>query len=556
MNEKENKELEKEEKDISEKKSDKKAENESKAENNENSDSKDQKNKKDKKPAKELSPEKAAKKAEKKDRRALKARAFKRGWFSAALVAFFIAAVILLNLIASTLVDKVPSLVIDTTGSDNFGLSEQTLNYISNLKDDIKITVLAEEKDYKEGGEYFIQADSMLNDYANKSDKITIEFVDLSSNPTIVSEYPDESLSQYNIIVKSDKGYKYITQQDYFDVQIDYNTYQQYIAGSKIEEAVTSAILNVTLDEKPKVTFISDINDNDYSAFKSHLENNGFETEEVSPAVGKIPEDTKILVLYTPVTDLDSSYVDTIADFLNNDGNLGKELLYFPSEKLADLPNIDSLLEEWGVSVEKGYAIENDTNYMGQLTMGVYLFATNYTDQTYTANMKNSALPFCVIGGYANPINILDDSKAVSLFTLSDQSEVMYTVESADQPQYVESPNVVLGAAATKKDDNGTSDDTSDDKSSNIIVIGSSVAASKTLLESSVYGNSSYFTSMLNILCDRENVGVSIEPVSLESDALGITTAKIRILSTIFVFIIPVAVLVTGIVIFVKRRNL
>ena len=541
----------------------KKKKQEKSSEENDKSDKKDKDDKggkKEKKPKKEkeIDPVKAEKKAAKKSRRELKARAFRRGWFSVALVAFFLAAVILLNLIASTLVDKIPALVIDTSGSDNFELTEDTLDYLPTLKDDIEIIVLSDEKDFKDGGEYFVQANTLFHEYENNSDKITLKYVDLTSNPTFVSSYPDESLSACNIIVKSDKGYKYITQQDYLDVQMDYNSYQYYIAGSKVEEAVTSAILNVTLEDKPKVTFISDINDYDYSAFKTLLDNNGFETEEVSPAVNSIPEDTEILVLYTPSSDLDSKFVDTISDFLNNDGNYGKELLYVPSEKFPEQPNIDSLLEEWGMSVEKGYAYENDTNYMGMVSYNVYLYITQYSNTAYTANMKNSALPFCVIEGYAVPVNILDEENASSLFTLSDQSQVVYRVESSDEPEYKDSPNLALGAVSTKGEDSSSddSDGDSNSKSSHIAVIGSSVALSDTLLSSNSYGNSSYIISLLNTLIDRENVGVTIESKSLDSEELGITTAQIRVLSVIFIIIIPLAVLITGIVIFIKRRNM
>ena len=541
----------------------KKKKQEKSSEENDKSDKKDKDDKggkKEKKPKKEkeIDPVKAEKKAAKKSRRELKARAFRRGWFSVALVAFFLAAVILLNLIASTLVDKIPALVIDTSGSDNFELTEDTLDYLPTLKDDIEIIVLSDEKDFKDGGEYFVQANTLFHEYENNSDKITLKYVDLTSNPTFVSSYPDESLSACNIIVKSDKGYKYITQQDYLDVQMDYNSYQYYIAGSKVEEAVTSAILNVTLEDKPKVTFISDINDYDYSAFKTLLDNNGFETEEVSPAVNSIPEDTEILVLYTPSSDLDSKFVDTISDFLNNDGNYGKELLYVPSEKFPEQPNIDSLLEEWGMSVEKGYAYENDTNYMGMVSYNVYLYITQYSNTAYTANMKNSALPFCVIEGYAVPVNILDEENASSLFTLSDQSQVVYRVESSDEPEYKDSPNLALGAVSTKGEDSSSddSDGDSNSKSSHIAVIGSSVALSDTLLSSNSYGNSSYIISLINTLIDRENVGVTIESKSLDSEELGITTAQIRVLSVIFIIIIPLAVLITGIVIFIKRRNM
>ena len=100
---------------------------------------------------------KSAKKEARKSRRALKERAFKRGWFSVFLVVLFIAAVIIVNIIAATLNEKIPALTFDTTGTESFELTQDTLDYLANLKEDITIIVLGEEKDFKNGGEYYIQ---------------------------------------------------------------------------------------------------------------------------------------------------------------------------------------------------------------------------------------------------------------------------------------------------------------------------------------------------------------------------------------------------------------
>ncbi len=523
---------------------------------------------KEKKPKKEktISPEKAEKKAQRKSRRSLKARAFKRGWFSIALVALFIAAVIIVNLLATTLVERVPALVADTTGSGSFDLTDETLDYLSKLGQDIRIIVLADEKTYREGGEYYIQSDSLLHKYKDNSDHISLEFLDLASNPTFTSQYPDEQLAQYGIIVQGENDYKYLSTMDYFDVQIDYTSYSYYIAGCKVEEAVTSAILNVTLDRKPKVSFISGISSEDYSAFKTFLDNNGFETEELSPAIDDISADTEILVLYAPNVDLDASYVDKISAYLNNDGEYGKQLLYLPSASLAPMPNIDSLLEQWGLQVENGYAVENDMSKISQITYGVYLFASEYTDTTYTEKMKNSDLPFCVFYGngvYTHPVKITDENNAKSLFKLSDQSTVVYPAETGDsaEPKEESMPGLAVGAIATKGStksdtDSDTDSDSTATNDSNIIVIGSNYVVTESFLASNMYGNASYMLSMLNTLVGRDNVGVSIETQSLQSETLSITSAQLGVFTVLFAVAIPLCVLIAGIVIFVKRRNM
>ncbi len=524
---------------------------------------KDEKAKEPKKPRKELTEEQKEKKARREARRALKARAFRRGWFSIALVAFFIAAVILVNLIANTLVEKVPALVADTTGSGSFELTDETIDYLDKLNEDIELIVLCDEKTYREGGEYYIQSDALLHDYADKSDHIKLSFSDLASNPTFTSKYPDEQLAQYGIIVQGQNDYKYLPTTEYFDVQIDYQSYSYYIAGCKLEQAVTSAILNVTLDTKPKVSFISGITNEDYSAFVKFLSDNGFETDEISPAIDDIPDDTEVLVLYAPNIDLDSAYVDKIANYLTNGGNYGKQLLYLPSASLAETPNIDSLLEEWGLEVKNGYAVENDMTKVSQITYGMYLFASEYTDSTYTAKMKNSELPFCVLHGngvYTRAIGILDDNKAQSLMKLSEQSSIIYPPETDDNAEPVEetTPEAAVGAIASQGEakTEDSSDSSEESKESHIVVIGSNYAVTESFLSSNIYGNAQYMSALLNTLVGRDNVGVQIETQSLKAETLNISSVQLGVFTVLFVIVLPLVILITGIVIFVKRRNM
>lgn len=521
-----------------------------------------------KKPEKKVDPKKAEKKAAKQARHSLKARAFKRGWFSIALVVLCIAAVIIVNMIASALVSRVPALNFDTTGEESFSLTDDTVDFVSQLEQDITIYVLASEKDYKDGGEYFIQANTLLHAYENASDKIKLQYVDLSTNPTFTEKYPEEDLNTYNIIVQGENSYKYLLETDLFEYDEEYLYYygSYVVNGSNVEEAITSAILNVTLEDKPKVTFISDVTEEDYSAFKTLLDNNGFETAEVSPTVGTIPEDTSIVVLYAPTTDLDSEFVSSLNDFLLNNGNYGKQLLYFPTYKLMSLPNIDSLLEEWGLAVEQSYAVEQDPNYMANYYNYYVLFAAQYADTTYTANMSNSNLPVCFIQGSTRVVDILDSQSASALLTLTEQGQAAYadSTETADSPEavYEDAPNAAVAAIATKSVVTASDTDTDSDsgateeKKSNIIVIASSGAVSSSSLSRNTYGNSSYMLSLLNTVTGRGDVGIAIESKTMGGTELGITSSQLYALGTVFIAIIPVIILIAGIVVFVKRKNM
>ena len=88
---------------------------------------------------------------------------------------------------------------------------------------------------------------------------------------------------------------------------------------------------------------------------------------------------------------------------------------------------------------------------------------------------------------------------------------------------------------------------------SNVIVCSSAQAFSQSILSNTSIANAEYWTVMLNQITQREDA-VSIEAKSLAGNALTITTGAARIWSILLCIVIPVLVLVTGIVVYLKRR--
>ena len=198
---------------------------------------------------------------------------------------------------------------------------------------------------------------------------------------------------------------------------------------------------------------------------------------------------------------------------------------------------------------------------VSQVTYGMYLFASDYADTTYTEKMKNSELPFCVLYGngiYTRAISILDESKAKALMDLSEQSSILYPAETGDNAEPVEqpTPDTIVGAIATQGGDKTEDPNNSDEsESSNIVVIGSNYAVTDSFLSSNMYGNAQYMSALLNTLVGRDNVGVQIESQSLKADTLNITSVQLGVFTVLFVVVLPLAILITGIIIFVRRRN-
>ena len=78
---------------------------------------------------------------------------------------------------------------------------------------------------------------------------------------------------------------------------------------------------------------------------------------------------------------------------------------------------------------------------------------------------------------------------------------------------------------------------------------------SEDYLSATSLNNSQYFVNMLNVMLDRENVGIIIESKSLESKELGINAVQANLLGVIFTVVVPLLVLSLGIAVFIKRKN-
>ena len=75
-------------------------------------------------------------------------RKLKYGSFATALTALFIAAIVLVNIVATMLFDRFP-ITLDLTSGSIYTASEETIEYISGIISPVSITVLSTEDEYR-----------------------------------------------------------------------------------------------------------------------------------------------------------------------------------------------------------------------------------------------------------------------------------------------------------------------------------------------------------------------------------------------------------------------
>lgn len=484
----------------------------------------------------------------------LKSKKARHGSLAVVIVAVVIAIVIVLNVVCGLLVDRFPDLKIDFTANKSFALQDDTIDYVSHLKKDVTLYVLMPEDEMENQGTYFVQAKNLLDKIkSNSNGKISIEYVDLTENPSFSSNYPNidwnsEDSYKYFLLVECGNQYKALTVEDCFEYDEEaYNYYGQYqFTGTTIEQAVVTALLNVTTDDKVVVDMIKGNNEQDYSAIKTLLETNAYEVNEVSLLTQEIDDKAEFIVLFAPSVDLDENAAEKISQWLDNDGNYGRTLIYVPSANKVDTPNIDALLDEWGMQVNGGYVFESNSDYLISGSTP-FAFITDYTDY-YKKNLKNPNIP--VVVSESHDIIIKDSEMAHALLTTSDKAGVQpYDVdENWDYKDAITGEPLNIAAEGVKTNN--------DEKSSRVMVFGSYMMFDKTVMSFNSYNNSAYFMNIVNTIADKDDSGITIETKSLESTELGVTDVTTQnIMIAIFVFILPAAILAAGLVMWLRRRN-
>ncbi len=481
-----------------------------------------------------------------------RSRKFKRGAIAVFLTILFIAVIVSLNIAAGFLTERFPSLSYDMTKNKSYMLQNDTVEYIRELNDEITIYVLQKENEFEANGDYYVQANKLLKNMAKASEKISLEYIDLKSNPGFSSNYPEVDWSSSPLmLIESKDQYRKLNAEDLFDYNQAYlDYYGTYVVESQhIEQAVLTAILNVITEDKVKVTVLEGQGEEDSSSLQKLLLNNAYEIEKVSLLTGSIDEESKFVIIFDPDKDIDKDVYKTLSDWLYNDGKYGHTLIYIPNDmkKTSEFENLNALIGEWGMKITEGYTYETKTAYMTNSQNPNLISVFDYKNDTYTSGLKNLSIP--VLLYFTMPIEITDEEFASALLTTSDEAVVMPLGASDDWKPNNEEAKTLNGAVlATKSNDEGYS--------SNVLVIGSYDAFSEGALSSNSVNNAQYFLNIFNKIADKDNVGISIEGKDLDSKELGITNASLALtLKIIFIYIIPIFILLIGFIIWIRKKN-
>lgn len=472
---------------------------------------------------------------------------FKHGTLATIITVIVIAAVVLLNVVATLLLERYP-LTIDLTADKRFTLTEESQVFVSDLKTDITMKVCVAEEVLKGEGVWYKQVYEILKNYTKYGDKVKLDFVDLSRTPTFAQNYPQYSLALGDVIVESNLRSKKISIND----MIKYNQteYNDVVYSSEAEQVITSALMYVVDDNPTKVSMLTGLDNVDVKNYADLLTHNNYEIVEQNLLSEDIAEDADIILMGAPSTDISAEDAQKLETFLDNNGEFNKSLIFVADYEKPVGPVLKNFLADWGLEV--GAGVIGETNQQNSIN-NVFTILTNVVDEEVNGTLKNASLP--TITKFANPINLLfetDGNRKTSSILSTSESTCIVPLD-ADQnfdlsAQETSSHSVIAKSIRTKYINKET-------KVSTVIAIGSKDMLTTNYLQNAAFSNGDLGVVIANQLTHKEDA-ITMLPVQFADKTITITQDQVKVYRNIFMIAVPILLIGLGIFIFARRRHL
>lgn len=479
-----------------------------------------------------------------------KSRKFKYGSLATALTAIFIVVVIAFNMVLSVLSDTY-AWSFDLTSTDLYSMSDNSKQVVNSLEDgiEIKITIFYPEQEYPEiFGE-------TIKRFSNLSDKISYKYIDPEKNPGELDQYTqDENGQQYTVepgavVVECGKRMRVFNLADYATVDEETGAVTIYL-----EERLLAGVLYVSKEQAPIVYLVGGHGESGAEALASIMVQNGAQVEEIQLTNENytFSAHSKVMIICNPQKDFSETEIRKIEDFLNNDNNFGRNLMYFSSADAPKLPNIEKLIESWGIRMNDEIIHDDKNGYLKNTD----IFAAAFTSE----EILNSST---IVSSDANPRVALTRSLDL-LFEEHDLYKTQKLITSSDIA-YARKPGTVVDEIGQQEGEkNGVYTLAAlamKYKYVNNLPVQSYmfVSGSTQMLEAThlnYTGNAELLMKLYKIMVDEQDDTIVAAQKYMSSKTANVTAPQMNTMAIIVLAIIPVIFLILGLIVYIRRRFL
>lgn len=463
----------------------------------------------------------------------------KKGMMTVGLTAIAVAIFIIVNLIIGQLPSS--ALQIDISDQQIYSVSQEAKDYLSTLNTDINVILITSNDSSDQRVQKFIY------NYAAASDHINVTTIDPVANPSVLDKYGCEA--ETVVVENAETGtFATIPFKGYASgnfINTTYNSsYQETESTFDGDGQMTSAINYVTSNTSYTAYALTGhgektISDTALAALKKNSLTVSDTSLNLLMTDGGIPDDCSTIICYNPTSDLEPDELTMLETYLQGGGNL----VIFTNS--ADLPNFNTLMTEYGISLQQGY-VGDYQNYYAQ-----YASYYGYTCIKPSVSTSSPITKDYVSGEAmmiaAHAIDLVDPARdtitTTGFLTTSTNGYLAVDESSA-------SPGTYTVAASATEDVTNTEGAT---VTSSLVVYGSTSFIDNSVLTTfpnmtnlNIFVNSATFT-----LANLTNVTIAAKSLEATLNTASGTT----LWGVIFIGVIPVGILVGGLVHWLNRRK-
>ena len=462
-----------------------------------------------------------------------------KGTTTVILVALIIAAYFGINWLAGEI--KVEDL--DFSPEKLYSISDETRKRIQALDEEITIQLINMEQ--------YVYVTEYADKYENASKKITVEKIDnLTERVDLQTKYNIDSTGSL-IVIKNGEREKTLALTDLYT----------YISSQKAvnitEEAITNAIIEVTIEDKPHIYVLSGKTyyqpETTLGIIANQLMDESNEIQLLDLLTkGEIPADCDCLIITTLAQDLSELEKNKILEYINNGGKI--LMLTSQGNLDFDTPNLDQVLAQYGITLDFGVIFEQDSSKKLYDTPNMILADVN---ASFMSNLNKALEIFVVSPGkisFADEAKLKELGVVYEVMASTSEKSFVRTKFDAESNSRTDSDSQeganVISALLTKT--------ISEDKTSELIIYTDETFITPIELASGIgymgklYNNEDVVMNSISYLTDREET-ITIRN-TYETETYTVTDQEDAIVKTI-IFIVPIFVMGAGIVVWAIRRR-
>lgn len=525
----------------------------------------------------EPSPKNKKEKTKKGGKNPFRSKRLKHGSLSVAFTVIFVAAIVLINVIFNLALDRF-DVKADMTDNAIFTMGGEIGSFTAEDKSTVHFYFTSSEDTLENAGDtIYKQTVELVRQITAANPNYDVSYVDLLTNPAFAQQYSGASEGGLilecaetgrNKIFSIAYDFKRYVMSDgnsypYSDAQMmRYYGYAVSEETSIAEQEILSAMMSITKVNPVRIAFSSGFGESENTALGELLEKNSYvvETLDVDLAA-EIPAELDVLILNGPTMDYSDDVLNKIDEWLSNGGLFGKNLVYFATvTQPVSTPNLNAFLEEWGIRVGESFVMQMDANYAyavaGYSSMPLYQRAEIMTDTDYYAAMRLDANTSFRANGIRPIYKRWEESsnfKNTTILRTYGENCVIFPFDAAEDwtPDGAEKGQFDLITEASKVRFDGATP-----IYSRVIAAGSELIFSEGFLSATNYNNAEVAVALFNTISGNTGEQITIAPKSFTATTYEIDSAQQTGIGLTFAVIIPIAIMILGIAVWIRRRHL